>query len=305
MKVIYNKNQKHTLQYENLVNKGFKFLPHSEYLKLNEEVEKKIESGKNWSESVKEYDIKFGESKYPLILHNLELLKKEYKGLKVPTYVFHAMDDLTFKDVMNTKEFNYHTHYKTYEIGSLQNTIFNEKTEKLLEYLKPLGTAVQGELYSHDELNLVFNTTSKTVDIKHGKQIALSSPFGSFDLYHLKDDSILLGQMVSTKKGLGLGNLMLGFLIMSTLELELPLVGIASVPEVMKSSKDNLDFHFLKKFYKKFDLEFDKGGWGKTFTSKNLIGNEQYLKDLYGSIEYFLGNWITTLEEKKWIKKVS
>lgn len=305
MKVIYNKNQKHTLQFEHLVKKGFKFLPHSEYLKLNDEAEKKIESGMNFSEAVKEYDIKFGDSKYPLILHNLELLKKKYKGLKVPTYVFHAMEDLTFKDVMKTKDFDYYTNYKTYEIGSLQETIFNEKTEKLLEYLKPLGEAVFGELYTHNELNLVFNTTEQNVIIKHGKQIALSSSFGSFDLYHLKDDSILLGQMVSTKKGLGLGNLMLGFLIMSTLQLELPLVGIASVPEVMKSNKDNLDFHFLKKFYKNFDLEFDKGGWGKTFTSKNLIGNEQYLKDLYGSLMYFLESWITKLEENNWIKKSS
>jgi len=305
MKVIYNKNQKHTLQYENLIKKGFKFFPHSEYLKLNDEVDKKIESGMNFSEAVKEYDIKFGELKYPLILHNLELLKEKYKDLKVPTYVFHAMDDLTFMDVMKKKDFNYHTKYNTYGIGSLEETVFNEKTEKLLEYLKPLGETVFGELYSHDELNLVFNTTQKTVDIKHGKQIALQSPFGSFDLYHLQNDTILLGQMVSSKKGLGFGNLMLGFLIMSTLQLELPLVGIASVPEVMKSNKDNLDFHFLKKFYKKFDLEFDKDGWGKSFTSKNLIGNEQYMKDLYGSLSYFLDNWITTLEEKKWIKKVS
>jgi len=242
---------------------------------------------------------------YPLILHNLELLKKKYKDLKVPTYIFHAMDDLTFMDVMKKKDFNYHTKYNTYGIGSLEETVFNEKTEKLLEYLKPLGKTVFGELYSHDELNLVFNTTQKTVDIKHGKQIALQSPFGSFDLYHLQNDTILLGQMVSSKKGLGFGNLMLGFLIMSTLQLELPLVGIASVPEVMKSNKDNLDFHFLKKFYKKFDLEFDKDGWGKSFTSKNLIGNEQYMKDLYGSLSYFLDNWITTLEEKDWIKKVS
>lgn len=305
MKVIYNKNQKHTLQYENLIKKGFKFFPHSEYLKLNDEVDKKIESGMNFSEAVKEYDIKFGELKYPLILHNLELLKEKYKDLKVPTYVFHAMDDLTFMDVMKKKDFNYYTKYNTYGIGSLEETVFNEKTEKLLEYLKPLGETVFGELYSHDELNLVFNTTQKTVDIKHGKQIALQSPFGSFDLYHLQNDTILLGQMVSSKKGLGFGNLMLGFLIMSTLQLELPLVGIASVPEVMKSNKDNLDFHFLKKFYKKFDLEFDKDGWGKSFTSKNLIGNEQYMKDLYGSLSYFLDNWITTLEEKDWIKKVS
>jgi hypothetical protein len=305
MKVIYNKNQKHTLQYENLVKKGFKFFPHSEYLQLNDEVDKKIQSGMNFSEAVKEYDIKFGELKYPLILHNLELLKKKYKDLKVPTYVFHALDDLTFMDVMKTKDFDYYTNHKSFGIGSIQETIFNEKTEKLLEYLKPMGDILFGELFSHNELNLVFNTTNKTVDIKHGKQIALQSPFGSFDLYHLQDDSILLGQMVSLKKGLGLGNLMLGFLIMSTLQLEIPIVGIASVPEVMKSNKDNLDFHFLKKFYKKFDLEFDKDGWGKNFTTKNLIGNEQYLKDLFVSLEYFLDNWITTLEEKDWIKKVS
>lgn len=305
MKVINKKNNlKHTLQFEQLVQKGFKFFPHSEYTKLNEELDKKIESGEDYSKSVKEYDIKWGEMKYPLMLHNIELLEKN-KKIKVPTYVFHAMEDITYQELMGNKDYNYYTKFPVYQIGTNQTSIFNKKTEKLIEYLEPLSKSVYGELYSHNELNMVFNTHEQSVDIKHGKQIALQSPFGSFDLYHLKNDSILLGQMASTKKGLGFGNLMLGFIMLATLELEIPLVGIATVPEVMKSDKDNLDFHFLKKFYKKFDLEFNCSGWGKTFTSENLIGNEQYLKDLYGSVDYFLDNWIKTLEEKKWIKKVA
>lgn len=311
MKVIHNKNQKHTLQFENFKKKGFKYLEYSEYLNLEKKLHDMIESGQFSELSAMEIaDKEYGKIKYELVTHNLQLLKKN-KDLNIPIYFFYGQDDLTYysyyKDTQKekVKDFNYHFKFPTFEVLKLDKTVFNDKTEKLMELLKPLNQLLGGNMWVCDEVNIEMNQTHGFVKVKYGKQLSFYSPLAKFDLYHLENGSVHLGEMKSFKKGMGIGNLILSFLLFTTLQLGIPLQGLAILPDSSKGEKDNMDYHFLKKFYKKFDLEFDKGGWGKHFTSKNLIGNEKYLKDLYDTVEYFLESWITKLEEMKMLKKVS
>ena len=88
MKVIHNKNQKHTLQFENFKKKGFKYLEYSEYLNLEKKLHDMIESGQFSELSAMEIaDKEYGKIKYELVTHNLQLLKKN-KDLNIPIYFF-------------------------------------------------------------------------------------------------------------------------------------------------------------------------------------------------------------------------
>ena len=296
MKKIKN----HSLQYENLIKKGFKFLPYDKSQELEDKLISESKKCKNLTELSKlksEVDKELEFEKKDVYENNLSLLKN-HPNWKVPMYVYYGYDDETF--INYTPEdikLEYNTKFPTFKLGELKQSVWSENAELLFDKLKPLEGVFQGSLYVVNSIATEHNVNNTTCDVKYGKTIVFKSSFISFDIIPLSEDKVYITEVISYHKKLGAGNLLLCFILLQTLQLDIILEGVALVPSSEKIKKDVPDYHILKKYYQKFELEFDCNGWGKKFSSKKLIGNHKYLSELYSSLELFIESWIDSLSK--------
>lgn len=296
----------HTQQFKNLLKWGFTFSTLDEFLKhenhSNEILPTLTSNVEKYSEVLMEMDKEWGELIHKHTLNNIKILQKNPK-LKVPMYVLWGYDDLTYfflsqnHDKGSFKPPKFIEKTNTYKLESVIENNWDSKMDILFQKLQELGHVLGGKVFTQNQVSTEQDSQIKKCYVKVGKVISLQSPFITFDLVSPESGKTYLTEIKSHNKGYGLGNLVLTFILLSTLELDIVLEGFANIPESEVMSKYTPDYHVLKKFYKKFQLDFDKNGWGKNFTSKNLIGNNQYKTELYHTLEYFVDKWYKTVKK--------
>lgn len=306
MKKINTSKLEHTQQFKNLLKWGFTFSTLDDYLKhenhYSEILPTLTSNVQKYSETLMEMDKEWGKLKHKHSLHNIKILQKNPK-LEVPMYVLYGYDDLThfylsqnhhgscFKPPKFIEKTN------TYKLENVIENNWDSQMDILLQKLQELGDVLGGKVFTHNQVATEQDSQTKKCYVKVGKGISLQSPFITFDLVSTESGKTYLTEIKSQNKGYGLGNLVLTFILLSTLELDIVLEGFANIPTSEEMNKNTPDYHVLKKFYKKFQLDFDKNGWGKNFTSKNLIGNNQYKTKLYYTLEHFVDKWYKTVKK--------